>query len=294
MFFDNKVVLGFEEEFTIYRAKAWIRSYNLAHVLKLEVYHELPNSLFVVKFETADIQAAKTALLASSPLRVGDIYASVNDYDLSFDPCNQSEFRHLVTVNIPRGNPAIFSLIRCFIHVVGTYVKAVLGPDLRHISVIVESRLKLFPAHGLFKLPKSEVTTIFFDYEGRNLRCCYCFSYHHFPSDCKEPRPPFFSSPDLKLDSASGETSGEPALGPEGNAGVQLDRSLAGARSNEVDLNGKAALTTGARKAKFKRGRPRDRTQTFGDSNAASAGGPMESVEGDQTGLAHGGDVASQ
>lgn len=163
LFFDNKVVLGFEEEFTLYRAKAWVRSYNLAHNhLKLEVFHELPNALFVVQFNTGDLLETKQALIAASPIGIGDIYASVNEYSISIDPCSQRDFRHLVTVNIPRGNPAIFSLIKCIIQVVGKYVKGVLGPDLRHISVIVESQLKLFPAHGLFKLPNSEITKVFF------------------------------------------------------------------------------------------------------------------------------------
>lgn len=149
-FFANKVVRGFEEEFTIYRVKLWVRSFNQTNDLKLEVFHELPNSLFVVQFDSIDVLAAKGSLLASSPISVGEIYASVNDYTISFDPCNQVDFRHLVTVNIPRGNPAIYSLIKCSIRIVGAYVKGFLGLDHRHISVIVESTLKLFPAHGQF------------------------------------------------------------------------------------------------------------------------------------------------
>lgn len=162
IFFDNKVVLGFEEEFTLYHAKAWVRTYNLTSVPKLEVFHELPTSLFVVQFVSDDLSAAKRLLLESSPIGIGEVYASVNDYSISFDPCNQGDFRHLVTVNIPRGNPTIFTLICCIIPIVGTYVKGCLGPDIRHISVIVESTLKLFPAHGQFQLKNSAVTTVFF------------------------------------------------------------------------------------------------------------------------------------
>lgn len=203
LLFANKVVFGFEEEFTIYRAKAWVRTYNQTSELKLEVFQELPNALFVIQFNGADVAASKQSLLAASPLNVGETYASVNDYSIAHDPCNQSDFRHLVTVNIPRGNPTIFSLIRCFTNIVGTYVKGCLGPDLRHISVIVESKLKLFPALGRFQLKDSGITTVVFDYEGRNLRCCYCFSYRHFPSSCKEPRPTFFDAPELQPDVVS-------------------------------------------------------------------------------------------
>lgn len=161
LFFANKVVIGFEEEFTIYRAKSWLRSYKPSHLRKIEIFHELPNALFVVQFDAEDLPAAKSLLLASSPISLGDLYASVNDYNIAFDPCNQRDFRHLVTVNIPWGNPAIFSLIKCFTRIVGSYVKGVLGPDLRHISVIVESTLKLFPAFNCQarRLPQLASTT---------------------------------------------------------------------------------------------------------------------------------------
>lgn len=107
---------------------------------------------------------------------------------------------HLDRLKIPRGNPAIYSLINFIFNVVGTFVKGVLGFDDRHISVVVETTLKLFPAHGRYHLLDTEVTTIFSDYEGRNLRCCYCLSYRHLSSACRQPRPRFFSSPALILD----------------------------------------------------------------------------------------------
>lgn len=88
LFFANKVVIGFEEEFTLYRAKAWVRTYNQTNLPKLEVFHELPNSLFVVQFNSGDLLASKQTLLAASPINVGNIYASVNDYNITFDPCN--------------------------------------------------------------------------------------------------------------------------------------------------------------------------------------------------------------
>lgn len=280
-FFTNKIVLGFEEEFIVYKAKSWIRSYNQTSAIKLEFVHELPIALFVVQFNSADVRATKASLLASSPLGFGEIYASVNDYSISLDPCNQEEFRHLVTVNIPKGNPVIFSLIKYLIHVVGKYVKGFLGPDLRHISVIAETNLKLFPAYGQFQLKDAGVTTISFDCVGRNLRCCYYFSYRHFPSSCRQPRPSYFDSPRLKLDAVPKEASG-----------VQVEAEVRGTQPSQPDrhqesrgtvgqlVTGQAEPSGGARKGKSKRGRPRDRTPNFG-------GTPLpHSVSGGESGVA--------
>lgn len=201
----NKVVLGFESEFTAAKAGEWVRIYNLTSPFKLVVVDELPNALFVVLFDADD-------LLAASLLVAGLIYASVNDLNLTFDPCNQADFRHLVTVNISRGNAIIFNIIRFLISNLGTYVKGHLGADHQHISLVVETTLKLFPAQRQFRLKNSEVSTLHFDYEGRNLRCCFCFSYRHIPANCKQPRPRFFLSPSLQTDVALGEPRPE-ALG---------------------------------------------------------------------------------
>lgn len=70
-FFANKVVLGFEEEFSISRARSWIRSYNQKSAIHLKVFHKLHNALFVVKFDSEDLVAAKNSLLAASPLAPG-------------------------------------------------------------------------------------------------------------------------------------------------------------------------------------------------------------------------------
>lgn len=185
LFFGNKVVLGFKEEFSITRAQVWVRSYNQRCDIHLEVFHELPNSLFVVQFDTEDWIVVKRSLLAASPgaspLSAGDIYVVVNDYTISFDPCNQGDFRHLVTVNIPKGNPTIYSLIKCIINIVGTFVKGVLGSDHRHIFVIAETRLKLFPAHGQFQLLDIEVTTIFFVWSNNAVVfASHTVTYHRF------------------------------------------------------------------------------------------------------------------
>lgn len=142
-------------------------------------------------------------MLDSSPFGAGEIYASVNDYTVSFDPCNQGDFCHLVMVNIPWGNPTIFSLINFIINFVGTFVKGVLRSDDHHISLVIETTLKLFPTHGRHNLLDTEVTTIFFEYEGPNLWCYFCFSYKHLSSRCRHTHPHFFSSSALILDVAA-------------------------------------------------------------------------------------------
>lgn len=200
LFYGNKVVLGFESEFSIARAREWVSSYNLWSSFPLTLVDELLHSLFVVLFQVEDLPAAKRTLLDASPLYVNGTFASVNDYTITFDPCEQADFRHLVTVQIPRGNQSIFNLIRYILPVIGKYVKAGLGPDHRRISAVAESTLKLFPAKGQFRLQDSIVSTIHFEYGGKNLRCCYCFSYRHLSVNCKEPHPRFFSSPDLVAD----------------------------------------------------------------------------------------------
>lgn len=207
--FCNKVVLGFEAEFSAAKAKEWVRIYNLNKKVKLAVVDELPNALFVVLFDVDDLLAAKQALLAASPLVAGEIYASVNDISIMFDPCNQADFRHLVTVHIPRGNAIIFNIIKHIITNIGTYVKGSLGADHQHITLVAETTHKLFLAQRQFRLQNAEVSTVLFEYEGQNLRCCFCFSYRHIPAHCKIPQPRFFLVPSLNADVALGEPSKE-------------------------------------------------------------------------------------
>lgn len=52
--------------------------------------------------------------------------------------------------------------------------------------------MKRFPAQGVITLKGLKVTTVSFDYVGSNLRCCFCFSYRHLPSECSEEKPAFF------------------------------------------------------------------------------------------------------
>lgn len=62
------------------------------------------------------------------------------------------------------------------------------GTEFLHITVVVESTLKIFPAQGHFQLLGPDITTIAFNYLGRTLRCYFCFSYKHLPTQCDRPK----------------------------------------------------------------------------------------------------------
>lgn len=75
-------------------------------------FTNLQTLFFVVQFEDEDLTEAKRSLLAASPLGAGEVYAVVNNYSVDFDPCNQVDFLHLVTVNIAEGSWELLGLIK--------------------------------------------------------------------------------------------------------------------------------------------------------------------------------------
>lgn len=131
------MVLGFESEYSGAEAPNWIRSFNLKCVVPLTLCDKLSNALYVVQFEAVALNAVKALLLASSPLGAGEIFASINDYTLTFDPCSQHDFRHLVTVKITQGSPVLVGIIQFLTAGIGKFVKGVLGDDHRHMSAVV-------------------------------------------------------------------------------------------------------------------------------------------------------------
>lgn len=129
----NKAVLGFESEFSPAKARDWVHTYNKFNDILLTVVKDLPNS-YVVQVDLIEQPDAIQILVATSPLAAGTLFASVNAYTEFFAPCNQPDFLHLVTVNIPNGSKAIFCYIKYIITRLGKYVSASLGADHRHIS----------------------------------------------------------------------------------------------------------------------------------------------------------------
>lgn len=164
------------------------------------MFEELPNALFVVQFQAEDLHAAKFRLLAAFRLGAGNVFASVNDYTLTFDPCSQIGFKQLVTVHISQGSQALFGIIQFLTAGIGRFVKDSVGADLRRMTVLVESTLKVLPGHEQFKIHGQDITTIFFVYEGINLCCCYSFSYRYVATSCRQPRPCLFSAPEIIYD----------------------------------------------------------------------------------------------
>lgn len=77
-----------------------------------------------MQFEEVDWAPAKRALLDASPLKFGDIYASANDFSLQLYPCNDPNFKHLVTVNIVQANQKLVGIIEFVTAGIGKFVKA--------------------------------------------------------------------------------------------------------------------------------------------------------------------------
>lgn len=107
---------------------------------------------------------------------------------------------HLVTVNLVQANQELVGIVEFITDGIGKFVKSRQDSDPRKISVVVETTRKLFPAHEQFHLGGPDPTNVIFDYRGRNLRCCYCFSYRHLSSQCRQPKPSLFASPHYKVD----------------------------------------------------------------------------------------------
>lgn len=82
----NKVILSFEEEFSLSDAQDWVFCYNQKRGTKLTIVDALPLALFVVLLDVDDPLAAKTELLAAYPLGVREVYASVNRFSERPDP----------------------------------------------------------------------------------------------------------------------------------------------------------------------------------------------------------------
>lgn len=102
--------------------------------------------------------------------------------------------------SIPQDSRKIFNGIKFIVTVIGKCAKTSVqqGAHFHHITVVVETTLpEIFPAEGLYQLQGPEVTMIAFKYIARNLRCFFCFSYRHLPTQCNSPRPAFFKASDL-------------------------------------------------------------------------------------------------
>lgn len=154
----------------------------------------------MVQFEAVDLEATKQSLLAASPLHEGEIFAAVNNFTLDLNPCNAVGFKHLVTVNIVKGNEELFGVINFITFAIGSFVKAQLVSNHQHITTVVESTLKLFLARehlhmGVGKPASTKDGTVRLHGQFNNLSCCYCFSYRHLPALCRQPKPRLFSLP---------------------------------------------------------------------------------------------------
>lgn len=171
-----------------------------------------------MQFDEENLVETKNFLLSASPLGARDIFASVNDFTDHFDPIKLAHFKHSVTAKIAKGSREIVNGLKFVVAQIGTIVKTKVkqGTEYHHITVVVETTLKIFPAQGLFQLRGPEVTTITFNYLGPNLRCFFCFAYGHLPHRCTQPKPAFYRAEDLDPGSEPAPALAQGAQGMSG------------------------------------------------------------------------------
>lgn len=235
--------------------------YNLNNPIRLTIVDELQQALFVAQFESPDVPSTKARLLAASPLLgAGEIYAAVNDYTLTFEPCNQVDFRHLVTVYISNGNSVHFGILHFLTTSIGKFIKDFLSADNKRMSAVVETTLKVFPPREQFQLCGTDITTIEFNYEGRNLCCCFCFSYRHFAAACRHPRSSLFSNIELVFDVIPGDSLSDHSRAFSGASSGAHAVSTGGNRGRPTDTFRSTGTPSGTGGYGNRRNRPRFRT----------------------------------
>ncbi|CAM6103339.1 unnamed protein product [Calypogeia fissa] len=182
----NKVVLAFEEELLACQVKDWIIAYNQEASIQLSYHDELPNALFVVKIESSEEASDKATLLRGCPLKAREVFATVNDYYRGFCASNPVNFTYLVTAYIKHGDPEFFRHLQYMVKPIGILIRGTIasGVENHRIIALVSTKLRKLPPDSKICLLEAGVTTIPFDYIGRNLRCTHCFSYKHFATKC--------------------------------------------------------------------------------------------------------------
>lgn len=293
----NKLVLCFETELTFLEAREWITDFNQKSRIRLSLHDELSNTLFLVHFDAVDVVATRQHLLSASPLGAAEVYASVNEFTLGLDPCNQTDFKHLVTINILKGSREIFSFIHHVAAPVGTLIKSRLCEEDLSISIVVETVHKILPIQGHFQLPRPGITIIDFDYTGPNLRCCFCFSYRHRPALCKKQRPALFSSIDQE---SINEFYGLPGA-PRSTSHTLTFQSRPGSRQTAGPREGRGTHdypTTGSNQhgpsgdeksedssaSRRRRNRPRHRSSTYSGPSLAPPRHPASTSNAEPSG----------
>lgn len=133
--FCNKLFIAFESPSSPYQVLAWIRAFNEENDIKLLLYDELLNALYVVEFDIHVHPNARRDLLEHSPVKALETYATLNPYYSGFDALNPVDFMHIVTVYIPRGNPDLFLYIKFVLKPVGDHIKSRIGTGAEHHNI---------------------------------------------------------------------------------------------------------------------------------------------------------------
>jgi hypothetical protein len=73
--------------------------------IPLEYHDELINSMHVMRLNPDEVDPEeKGTLIASSPIKANEIYATVNDYHEHFNQVNPAGISHLLTLHIKDAN----------------------------------------------------------------------------------------------------------------------------------------------------------------------------------------------
>ncbi|CAM6127137.1 unnamed protein product [Calypogeia fissa] len=205
-FYSNKLVLCFEGAITNKQAEQWLELYNQQHTHQIDLYEPLTNALFVVTVKDQDTTQAVRALLASSPLslaekkderatqanlanksvNIEDRFVAVNSYIPNFDPEHPYDFKHLVTIQITKGDPFWFFALDALMHRVGFVARRHLGSGTeRHkIIALAETKKRKFPPEIDFSASTAQVVLVPIEIIDKQPRCYRCFSNTHRASNC--------------------------------------------------------------------------------------------------------------
>lgn len=114
--------------------------------VNLTLHDELHNVVYVMQFDSRCLLTAKADLLALSPVKALDTYATINHYHADFDPCNPIDFTRIVTVYIPRGSPRFFQLIDTVVKRIREYIKGCIAIGIQNhfIAALITTKLRFF------------------------------------------------------------------------------------------------------------------------------------------------------
>lgn len=206
VFYRDKVVLCFEGPVQRKQVVQWIEQYNNQHTHSFLVFEQIANALYVITIINYNLKARVKDLLKGKPLKLKehdedranqanlarkailltDKKTSVNAYYPNFDPKNPIDFKHLVTIQITKGDSFCFFVLDSLLYRLGKVARKYIGPstDRHKIIVVVETTFKRFKDMITFCINASQIEEIPFSIIDKQPRYFWCFSTSHPTSLC--------------------------------------------------------------------------------------------------------------